>query len=89
MEKYLEWLESNDIPATGPIMTGIIHLHLENREKLTSIYETTRIFDGNIIGNYGIGKTKKDFLSEEEKEKFKKLKRKYNPDGILNRGNII
>jgi len=89
IEKFLIWLEKNDIPAFGPIMSGIIHPVFKSRAMLGKLYDVVEEVDGEIVGNYGIGMIKKEYASSEIRKRIKELKKKYDPDNVINRGKII
>ncbi|PIR23188.1 MAG: FAD-binding oxidoreductase [Deltaproteobacteria bacterium CG11_big_fil_rev_8_21_14_0_20_45_16] len=57
------------------------------------LFECVKKFHGSISAEHGVGLTKKAFLnfsrSEEEIEIMRKLKRAFDPDGIMNPGKIF
>jgi len=57
------------------------------------LFECVKKFNGSISAEHGVGLTKKAFLnysrSEEEIEIMKKMKRVFDPDGIMNPGKIF
>jgi len=89
MEKFLKWLDENDIPSFGHISMGIIHPCFENENKLEELYDMVSDLGGAVSGEHGIGIKKKRFASKEFKENIKKLKIKYDRDSVFNRGKLI
>ncbi|MBU2634538.1 MAG: FAD-binding oxidoreductase [Nanoarchaeota archaeon] len=89
MEKFLKWLEENEIPSFGHIMAGIIHPCFMNDIKLDELYEKVEDFNGEISGEHGIGMRKKQYTSKEFRANIKNLKNKYDRDNIINRGKLI
>lgn len=43
---------------------------------------------GDAVGEYGVGYSKKPYLSEDKREKFKMMKAELDPKGILNPGKV-
>lgn len=85
------WLEENSIPTFGHIGTGILHPHYkqDQKELIKEMYNLVKKLKGKVSGEHGIGIKKKEYLSETEKEAFKNLKLKYNPNNIFGGDNII
>ena len=89
MEKFLRWLEDNNIPSFGHIMYGIIHPCFIDNTKLDELYDKVDELNGEVSGEHGIGIRKKQYTSKEFRENIKNLKMKYDRDNIINRGKLI
>jgi glycolate oxidase/D-lactate dehydrogenase len=88
--KLLVWFKRNKIPCFGHIGTGIIHPHFKPHDlKIEEMFTLLKELNGDISGEHGIGLLKKKYISKEFAEKIRELKRKYDPNNILNRGKII
>jgi len=56
---------------------------------LGAFYLKVRALNGTVSGEHGIGITKREFADAKIKDKIKRLKEKFDPEGIFNRGKII
>lgn len=90
IDKFLYWLQKNDIPTFGHISIGVVHPHFKkDSPKIKEMFEVVKSLQGNVSGEHGIGILKKEFLEKEKKEEIKKLKKIYDEKNILNKGKII
>ncbi len=90
MDKFLTWLENNEIPTFGHISIGVVHPHFKKGStKIGEMFGLVKSLNGGITGEHGIGILKKQFLEEEKKEEINKLKQIYDKSNILNRGKVI
>ncbi len=91
ISELILWLEEHEIPTFGHIGIGILHPHYKQGQEALSkeMYEIVKKLDGNISGEHGIGIKKKMLLDKSFKERFKKLKEKYDPNNIFGAGSII
>lgn len=91
MTEFLEELKKRDIPSFGHIGVGIIHPHFKKDQQTLreEIIKLAIELGGKASGEHGIGLSKKEFVPEEEVERIKKLKERYDPNNIMNRGKII
>ncbi len=91
IDKFLYWLQKNEIPTYGHIGVGIIHPHFKdsNSNIIKEMFAVVKKLKGNVSGEHGIGILKKAYLDKEYVENIKKLKEVYDPNNILNRGKII
>ena len=87
--EFLEYMSEKRIPNFGHIGIGVIHARLKPDQNLEEFHEKVRSLGGDVSGEHGIGITKKKYASAETREKIKKLKQKYDPQNILNKGKII
>lgn len=87
--EFLYWLRMNKVPCFGHIGTGVLHPVFTDLEKIKQMHIVVRGFNGEINGELGIGLLNKEFVKENFKTNFMKLKQKYDPEGILNKGKII
>ena len=89
--EFIEFVNSHRLPFYAHIADGIIHVRLkpEQKEMLGAFYAKVRALNGTVSGEHGIGITKKGFAGAEIKNKIKRLKEKFDPKGIFNRGKII
>jgi len=91
MPKFLEWLFKNKVYSFGHIAVGIIHPCFSPVQEtlISKMYKLVRELDGKVSGEHGYGLKKSKYLNEFEKRKFQNLKKKYDPNGILNPGKIL
>lgn len=90
MAEFLRWLEEKDIPAFGHIAIGIVHPRFaRGSDLIDEMFEFIQKIGGDISGEHGIGLTKKKYLDPKAKQEIVKLKKKYDPNSILNRGKVI
>ncbi len=89
MVEFLYWLRMNRVPCFGHIGIGVLHPVFKDMEKIKQMYVVVNGFNGEVNGELGIGLLNKEFLKENFKTKFMKLKQKYDPENILNKGKIV
>jgi len=90
IDKFLYWLQKNNIPAFGHIGIGVIHPHFKRDSKLfEEMFMVVKKLKGSVSGEHGIGLLKKGYLDEESVEDIRKLKEAYDPNNILNGGKVI
>lgn len=90
IDKFLYWLQKNDIPTFGHIGVGVVHPHFKKDSKLVEeMFAVVKKLKGKVSGEHGIGLLKKDYLDEETAENIRKLKEVYDPNNILNGGKLI
>ena len=87
--EFLEYLSGKQIPSFGHIGIGVIHARLKTDQDLEGFHEMVQSLGGDVSGEHGIGLTKRKYASVEMKNKIAGLKKKYDPENILNRGKII
>ncbi len=87
--EFLEFLVERQIPNFGHIGIGVIHSRLKPDYDLEEFHEKVKALGGDVSGEHGIGLSKKRYAPAEVVEKIKKLKQKYDPQNILNKGKII
>lgn len=80
---HVNFLAGDDLPATR----ARIH------EAVVELFKLTITLDGTISGEHGIGTTKKDYLplevADPTLELFRRVKRAFDPTGLLNPGKIF
>jgi len=91
IKELILWLENNNIPTFGHIGTGILHPHYkkDQKELVKEMYNLVKKLEGKVSGEHGIGIKKKEFLNEADKNRFRLLKSKYDPNNIFGGENII
>jgi FAD/FMN-containing dehydrogenase len=90
MGEFLDWLEERGIPAFGHVAYGIVHPRFKRDSgMIEELFVFVQKIGGEVSGEHGIGLTKKKYLDENKKAEIKKLKEKYDPKSILNRGKVI
>jgi glycolate oxidase len=91
LPEFIDWLEANKIPYFGHIALGIIHQRFKRGQGriISEMFDLVKKLGGNVSGEHGIGLRKKEYLGGEIIMKMKRLKNKYDPEGVLNRGKII
>jgi len=90
------------IPAYGHIGDGNLHPHVMRKEGWTmeqykelkkEIYNAAKKLGGTLTGEHGIGAIRLEnlraFLSDEEIELMRKIKKIFDPNNILNPGRVI
>ena len=94
-----------EVVAFGHAGDGNVHVNLlrgkldeerwntERKRVLAELFKLVISLGGTITGEHGIGVVKKEFMplvtSEAERELYKRLKKAFDPAGILNPGKII
>ena len=90
IDKFLYWLQKNEIPTFGHIGIGVVHPHLKKDSKLfEEMFAVVKKLKGSVSGEHGIGLLKKSYLDKESVENIRKLKEVYDPNNILNGGKLI
>ena len=87
--EFLYWLKMNKVPCFGHIGTGVLHPAFKDLERVKQMGIVVEKLEGEMNGELGIGILNKFFVKEDVKSRFIKLKEKYDPDGLLNKGKII
>lgn len=93
--------EANELKAYihAHLGSGGMHIHLASeKDRESSKADAKAFFDeayakcielgGDIVGEYGVGYAKTEYLPESKKAAHKSLKAKFDPTGILNPGKI-
>jgi len=90
IDKFLHWLQKNEIPTFGHISIGVVHPHFKKDSPLIKeMFDVVKALKGNVTGEHGIGMMKKEFVDEEKIEEIKKLKKIYDEKNIMNRGKVV
>jgi len=91
MDVFLEWLEKEKIPNFGHIGIGIVHprFKLGEEDLIKEMFKVVEKLGGEVSGEHGIGLTKKKFIPTAYAAKIKRLKKKYDPNNILNINKIV
>jgi FAD/FMN-containing dehydrogenase len=91
MAEFLDWLKKNRIPNFGHIGYGIVHPRFkpEHDDLVRQMFEKVVELGGKASGEHGYGITKREFLDDARKSELKALKKKYDPQSIINRGKVI
>lgn len=80
---HVNFLAGDDLPTT----------HTRIHHAVVELFKLTIALDGTISGEHGIGTTKKDYLplevSDSSLELFRRVKRAFDPAGLLNPGKIF
>lgn len=97
-----ETAESNELKAYihSHLASGGMHIHLaseksreDSRENAKAFFDTAyaKVLElgGDVIGEYGVGYAKVEYLSEAVKAEFKEKKGWFDPKGIMNPGKIV
>jgi glycolate oxidase len=87
--RFLAWCEKKGLPAFGHLGHGVFHVHLKNKRKMSGMYGLVNKLGGEVSGEHGIGMLKRKYLNAERREELRRLKKCYDPKGILNRGKVI
>jgi len=89
MPEFLDWLNLRGIPNYGHMGVEIIHARLRRGWDLNEFYEKVKALGGDVSGEHGVGIAKKRYVDEKFRNRIIRLKEKYDPKNILNRGKII
>lgn len=97
-----ETAEANELKAYihAHVASGGMHIHLASEKSredskadakafFDAAYAKTLELGGSIVGEYGVGYAKVEYLPEEAKAEFSAKKAALDPKGILNPGKII
>ena len=91
VKKLLVWLREKNIPVFGHIAMGILHpcFNTKTARFVDELYETVLQLDGLVSGEHGYGIKKAKYLPENLKARWRRLKKKYDPNGIMNPGKLV
>lgn len=89
MPEFIDWLVSREIPNYGHIGIEVIHARVKRGYDLREFYEKVKELGGDVSGEHGVGIMKRQYVDEKFRDRILRLKEKYDPKGILNRGKII
>ncbi len=90
IDRFLHWLQKNEIPTFGHISIGVVHPHFkENSPQIKEMFKIVETLNGSVTGEHGIGIMKKEFFQKEKEEEIKKLKKIHDKKNIFNRGKIV
>jgi FAD/FMN-containing dehydrogenase len=85
----LNWLEEQGIPAFGHLGLGIIHPCLPADDpRVADLYQRVADWGGQVSGEHGIGLKKKPWAAASFCATIQRLKERYDPQGIINRGKL-
>jgi glycolate oxidase len=88
--EFLKWCSFEKFPVFGHLGSFIFHIHFSEERKNRRHEMWRRVVElGGYPGEHGIGLDKKGVLKDDEKERIIKLKEKYDPYWIFNRGKVI
>jgi FAD/FMN-containing dehydrogenase len=89
--EFLEWLNSRMIPCSCHLASGIVHPYFKesNAKAISSVLNHAVDCIDSFPGEYGIGLSKVDYLNDNQKNLFIGLKRRFDPENILNKGKVI
>ena len=89
LASLLSWLNAEGIPAFGHLGVGIIHPCLQRDDpRIRALYERVIELGGRVSGEHGIGLKKRAWVDEAFRARIQALKRRYDPQGIINRGKL-
>lgn len=89
IEKFLDWINKQNVPCYGHIGYGIIHPHFRTQEEIEKMILAVKELNGQIGGEHGIGLLKRKYAPFIITTKIKELKSKYDPNNIMNKGKVI
>jgi FAD/FMN-containing dehydrogenase len=90
IDKFLYWLQKNEIPTFGHISIGVVHPHFKkDSPQIKEMFEIVKSLKGNVTGEHGIGILKKEYIEKGKIDEIKKLKKTYDEKNTLNKGKII
>ncbi|MBN2142944.1 FAD-binding oxidoreductase [Candidatus Woesearchaeota archaeon] len=87
----VRWCEENDTPLHGHAGIGFFYAYFKmgEKEKMDAFRRFMHSVDGKLGENFGRGVVNYDFLTQEEKKAFIKLKDEYDYNNTLNPGRLI
>lgn len=89
MEKFIDWMNKQNVPCFGHIAFGVMHPHFENEEHAEKMINVIKELNGRMAGEHGIGISKKRTAPFTMIQKIRDMKTKYDPNGILNKGKAV
>lgn len=89
IERFLDWINKQNVPAYGHIGYGIIHPHFRREEDIERMNNAVRELNGQLAGEHGVGLLKKRYAPLGITTRIKELKTIYDPSNIMNRGKVI
>ncbi|HEY66145.1 MAG TPA: FAD-binding oxidoreductase [Caldilineae bacterium] len=89
LASLLAWLEAEGIPAFGHLGVGIVHpCFRPDDERVPALYERVAEWGGRVSGEHGIGLKKKDWTDAAFRAEARRLKERYDPQQVINRGKL-
>ncbi len=89
IEKFLDWVNKQNVPCYGHIGYGIVHPHFRREEDIERMNNAVKELNGQLAGEHGVGLLKKRYAPLSITTKIKELKSQYDPSNIMNRGKVI
>ena len=89
LKTFVKWADNKNLPIFGHAGIGIIHVLApeNNYQLLDEVIQMSIELGGEVSGEHGIGIVKSNFVKENAL--IKKLKKRYDPENIMNRGKMI
>ena len=87
--QFISWLEQHDIPSFGHLGIGILHPRFKTSDLIPEMYRLVEELGGEVSGEHGIGLKKKGYVKEDFRQTMRMLKKKYDPEAILNKNKLI
>ncbi len=88
-DKFIDWVNKQEIPCYGKIAIGSLHPHLKNADEVDKIASVVNELKGKMVGIHGVGMLRKKYTPLGASQNLKEFKAKYDPKNILNRGKVI
>ncbi|MBN2100704.1 FAD-binding oxidoreductase [Candidatus Dojkabacteria bacterium] len=84
-ENLLNWFRKHKIPVFGHIGYGIFHprFRTDQEDLLREMLDFVVKIGGNVTGEHGYGTAKSEYMPEDVRAEFIKIKKKYDPDGVF------
>jgi len=89
IEKFLDWVNKQNVPCYGHIGYGIVHPHFRREEDIERMNNAVQELNGQAAGEHGVGLLKKRHAPLAITTKIKELKAIYDPNNIMNRGKVV
>ena len=85
VEDLLKWCEDNNIPLYGHIWIWVLHPHFKDNQEdlMDEMYKFVQGLWWSVSGEHGIWKKKQKYLSDEEKNDIKNVKKKRDSNDIF------
>ena len=88
--KFLHWCQKNGVPCFGHMKLRIFHPTFREGSPLQRELNLFVMgLQGEVAGQYGIGRKRKRYVPLDRKTRLQTLKTKYDPQKILNRGVLL
>jgi len=89
VEKFVDWVNKQEIPCYGKIGSGNMHPHLKDLGDVERIAAVVSELKGSMVGEFGIGMLRRKYAPFGTTHNVRELRARYDPKGILNKGKVL